>query len=204
MKYKAIIFDNAGVLISESHKVWSRAIASHFNLKFSDIYKHYSRSENWPLYKHGKITETEFFIRGNKLFKNKLPINKLKKIVRKCRVPIKSVTKIIPKLTKNYTLAILNNEGEEWDDYSRNKEYFYKYFNVFVSSYEVHDSKPNPNIYTLLIKRLAKKNILPNQCIYIDDRQNNLDTGSYFGFTTILYKNSKQLKKDLKKLNIIV
>lgn len=204
MKYKAIIFDNAGVLISESHKVWSRAIANHFDLRFSDIYKHYSRSENWPLYKHGKITETEFFQRGNILSGHKLPTKKLKEILREKRVPIKSVTNLIPKLSKNYTLAIINNEGHEWDDYSRKKESFYKHFSVLTSSYEVASSKPDKKIYKLLIKRLKKINIRPKECIYIDDRQNNLDTGKLFGFTTILYTSSKKLKKDLKELKITI
>ena len=80
-KYKAIIFDNAGVLIDENHKTWSKAIADKHGLEFDLVYKNYSRSEAWLLYKHGKISEDQFWQMGNKLSGKNLDIGVLKQIV---------------------------------------------------------------------------------------------------------------------------
>lgn len=197
-KYKAIIFDNAGVLIDEDHKRWSKVIADYYKLDQDFVYQNYSRSEAWPLYKHGKISEDEFWRMGNQLSGCDLNIKVLKNIVRKNRKVIKKTAQLLECLSKKYKLGLLNNEGRQWDEYSRKKEEFYRYFDYFMSSYIAGVSKPEPGIYKKLIVLLEKDGINSRECLYIDDRQNNLDAGARFGFDVLFYKNSDDFKDKIK------
>ena len=202
-RYKAIIFDNAGVLIDEDHKRWSKAIADYYKLDYELVYQNYSRSETWPLYKHGKISEDEFWQMGNKLSGYQLDVAKLKNIVRANRKVIEKTARMIPQLKGKYKLGLLNNEGKEWDIYSRKKENFYQYFDYFMGSYVAGISKPKPGIYRKLIDLLVKDSIAPSDCLYIDDRQNNLDAGAEFGFDVLFFSDADKLRKDLISRRII-
>lgn len=203
MKYKAIIFDNAGVLINENHKRWSKKIADYYQLDANYIYQKYSRSEAWPLFKHGQINEEQFWQMGNKISRKNLDIKILKKIVRENRIPIKETINLLSLIKDNYLLGLLNNEAKEWDLYSQKKESFYNLFSLFVSSHTTGISKPDPEIYQIMITKLAKKQILPQETIYVDDRQNNCDAAGKLGFYSILFTDHNKLINHFQKINII-
>lgn len=203
MKYKAIVFDNIGVILCENHKKWSRKIGGYFKIPWKDIYWFYSRQKAWSLYKKGKISETEFWKRGNLAFGRNLEIGILKKMARKARRPRKQITSLIRRLKKNYLLGLLNNEGREWDDYSFKKEPFYFLFDIHLASYHFGVAKPEKRIYQLLIRKLKKFKIKPEETVYIDDYVRNLEPAKKMGFATIHYKSYNQLDKRLKNLKVI-
>ncbi|MDZ7798178.1 MAG: HAD-IA family hydrolase [Patescibacteria group bacterium] len=203
MKYKAVIFDNVGVILNENHKNWSKRIAEYYNLPFDSIYQSYSRQKAWQLFKRGKISETEFWQQGNKKLGKKLDLKILKKMARRARRPRKLVVKLIKKLKNNYVLGLLNNEGREWDNYSFQKNSFYSLFDIHLASYHFGVAKPKERIYKILIKKLKKYNIKPEETVYIDDYLENLKSAKKLGFVTIHYKSYNELYKSLKKLQII-
>ena len=61
------------------------------------------------------------------------------------------------------------------------------YFDSTFLSYELGATKPNPNIFRELIKRSG---IMPEETLFIDDSQANLDSAAQFGFETYLAKQS--------------
>lgn len=70
-----------------------------------------------------------------------------------------------------------------------------KGFSPIVISSEVGHSKPNPEIYHIMLKRIGLK---PEECLFIDDRQENLATAHSLGFQTMLVKKPKQTVKELR------
>ena len=48
----------------------------------------------------------------------------------------------------------------------------------YVLSYQEHKIKPYKAIYNVLLERY---NLIPNECIFIDDNQNNIETGNSMG-----------------------
>ena len=79
-----------------------------------------------------------------------------------------------------------------------------KDFDITIASCDVGIRKPNPEIYKLLIKKLKQKNnsINPSEIVFIDNRKWNLPQAKKLGIKTILFKNNKQLIKELKKLGV--
>lgn len=73
-------------------------------------------------------------------------------------------------------------------------------FNPVIVSCDVGIRKPNIEIYKLLIKRCKCK---ANEILFIDNREFNLKPARKIGIKTILYKDNKQLIRDLKKRGLL-
>ena len=75
----------------------------------------------------------------------------------------------------------------------------YKKFDEVVVSCDVGVRKPNLKIYKLILKKLK----LPaKQTLFIDNQEWNIKPAKKIGMKTILFKNNKQLFKELDKLKI--
>ncbi len=70
-----------------------------------------------------------------------------------------------------------------------------RYFDVHTFSCLEHLVKPYPEIYLRTLKKLK---VLPQEAVFIDDRQINIDGAKNVGIDTILFFDQKQLVEDLK------
>lgn len=76
---------------------------------------------------------------------------------------------------------------------------FLPYMDGGILSYEEKIIKPMPEIYQLLIDRY---HLVPQECVFLDDTQRNLDAAEKFGIHTIRFENQAQAIKELKKLGV--
>jgi|GEM_PF-1821046 len=77
----------------------------------------------------------------------------------------------LEKLKSKYNLSVLSNATASLDwafDYLDIRKYFDK---VIISSYE-KCNKPNKNLYIIALNKLNKR---PEQCVFIDDRIENIE-----------------------------
>ena len=70
-----------------------------------------------------------------------------------------------------------------------------------VYSFDVGYRKPEKDIYKIACN-IA--DIAPESCVYIDDLQDNIWCANNVGLHGIHYKNTPDLKSDLKSLNVII
>ena len=54
--------------------------------------------------------------------------------------------------------------------------------------------KPEPEIYSLAVNKLEIK---PEECIFVDDKEENLVPANKMGMKTVLAKNPKQIIKEV-------
>ncbi|XCF07685.1 HAD family phosphatase [Tamlana crocina] len=54
-------------------------------------------------------------------------------------------------------------------------------FDAFYLSHEINLVKPNPNIFEFV---LSENQLEPNQCLFIDDNQSNIENANKLGFNT--------------------
>lgn len=73
----------------------------------------------------------------------------------------------------------------------------YDNFDALVLSYEVGCKKPDPRIYQ---KALEVAQCRPEECIFIDDREDFLIPARAHGIVTILARSSAQIEHDLLRL----
>lgn len=96
---------------------------------------------------------------------------------------------------KGYKIAILSDQWHLSKEALIKPKYLKK-FNVSVISCDVGMRKPNPKIYKLILKKL---NVPAKNCLFIDNQQWNIIPAKKLGMKTILFKNNKQLFRQLEK-----
>lgn len=183
---KAVIFDIGGVLRE--------------NLKVKSFWKNKRGSRKLRhAFGTGKLSNKEFIKKGTKLldlsekeflkqYKKAYSISKIKKnvfsILRKIKV-------------KKY---ILSDNNAIYTSYEKKEhaEIFKEVDRAFLSQ-NIGMRKDKVQAFKFVIKRIKTK---PEEAVMIDDENDNLKNARKLGMKTILFKNSRQLKKDLKKLGI--
>jgi len=95
-----------------------------------------------------------------------------------------------------YFMATLNNEVLELNQYRIEKFGLKEFFPVFFSSCYLGMRKPDEAIYRLALAITQRS---AADCIFIDDREVNLECPRELGFTTILFRDDAQLKAQLRE-----
>ena len=101
--------------------------------------------------------------------------------------------------SKNHFLATINNEVLELNLYRLEHFGLRRYFRVFFSSCFLGLRKPDEAIYRLALQVTQQA---PANCIFIDDREVNLECPRELGWNTILFRDAAQLRSELTEAGI--
>jgi len=102
---------------------------------------------------------------------------------------------------QNFDLYILSNfQDEPFQQVAKRFTFLNDVIGQVVSA-RVNSIKPEPEIYRHLIDT---HKLEPEKCLFIDDRQENLDAAEKFGIQTILFRTPQALHTQLKKKGILV
>ena len=93
-----------------------------------------------------------------------------------------------------YFMATLNNEILELNVYRIEKFGLRRYFPVFFSSCFLGLRKPDEAIYRMVLQISQRT---PEEYLFIDDREINLECPRELGIKTILFKDAAQLRMEL-------
>jgi putative hydrolase of the HAD superfamily len=100
-----------------------------------------------------------------------------------------------------YLLATLNNESIELNQARIERFQLDRYFTVFLSSGFLGVKKPDQVIYRMALQITQRS---PQECVFVDDRDLNLECAITEGMHTIHYDNPAQLRHELAGLGIKV
>ena len=180
---QAIIFDMYGVILKDPEGGLMPFINRFFpDLQSDDVYRH------WRKANVGELSSLDFFL--NIGFEGDL--GKIEKEYLDTIEIDVSFYSAAETLRKYYRLAVLSNDLSEWSAYLRGKFDISRYFDAVVVSGDVKLKKPDLGIFNLTLHRLA----LPaRDCVYIDDRRENLAVAESLGMETILF-NSRNIEYD--------
>jgi epoxide hydrolase-like predicted phosphatase len=126
-------------------------------------------------------------------------IEDLKKIALSHNNEIPGTVDVIKKLKEKYRLAVLSNNATEWVARIKEMIDIEGIFDVLIFSNEVKMMKPDREMFMLCAEKLGLK---PDECLFVDDQDNNLDAAKSFGFNIIKFENAGQLEQDLKKMGV--
>lgn len=101
---------------------------------------------------------------------------------------------------KGYHTFILSNAPLEIPEFLE-KMNVLQYFDGKIISAEEKLSKPDPRIYELLLKRF---NLIPEECLFIDDRRENIESAIKCGLNGYIFDYNKfdKFLEEIKKYNI--
>ena len=150
----------------------------------------------------GKITEDEFWKKVIKRNNWDIEIHHFKKAIRENFDEIEGTREIIEELKeKGFKMGLLSDHSREWIDHCEKKFDYHKLFHSTQYSFEVECCKTDKRTFELLLEKLNEK---PENCLFIDDSQRNIDIAKSLGLKTIQFKDHEQLKKELASFSIIL
>jgi len=200
---KAIIFDVGDVLIHEDPSESRKRICSKFNLDL-DRLKEYSK-KNLEFSHKGLLHYNDFFKNFLKQESSNANYLDLVKEWVKARNRYSKINyqllKIIKKLKKHYFIGLLTN-STNLNDKAIARRLIYKLFPFKILSNKVNHMKPEKEIYEILISKLKKINIRPEETIFVDDREVNMVIAKEKRIDTILFKDNKSFLGELKSRGI--
>jgi epoxide hydrolase-like predicted phosphatase len=87
--------------------------------------------------------------------------------------------------------------SNSWSTDHYDRELLLELFDAWVISAEVHMHKPQPEIYRLAAERL---DVPPEQCLFVDDLQENCDGAEAVGMTAIRHRSPTETIAKLTEL----
>ncbi len=99
-----------------------------------------------------------------------------------------------------YPLYGLSNWAQEKFTLIRPKYDFFDCFDDILISSTVNLVKPDPHIFEILLKRIARR---AEECVYIDDSAANVAVADRLGFITIHFESPGQLAAELVRLGVL-
>lgn len=102
-------------------------------------------------------------------------------------------------LKGRYLLSTLNNESRELNQYRIGRFGLGDVFDLFLTSSYVGVKKPHREIYQIALDITHRA---PDEAVFIDDRQLNLDGAKELGIHTIEFQDVGQLRSSLAALGV--
>jgi epoxide hydrolase-like predicted phosphatase len=192
---KTVIFDLGGVLVRTEDQGPRQRLADKYNMGYWELSNLVYRTESAKLATLGMITTEDHE----------------QEILRELKLPPDSfpafedefwggdlldhhLVEFIKGLRETYTTALLSNA---WDNLRALLKDFWKIediFDHFFISAELGIAKPDPDIFHLVIDTLKQD---PEEIIFIDDFQENVDGAREAGIHAIHFHNRAQALADL-------
>ena len=92
---------------------------------------------------------------------------------------------------RGHTLGIISNINEDhWAFLSGRYPHIFSWFKIKVLSYEIGFRKPETKIWNFAVEEalLADENTVPEGCIFIDDREENIISAERYGINAIHFR----------------
>lgn len=110
------------------------------------------------------------------------------------------VSLITEQVKPQYRTGLLSNIGREWIDDFFTKHQLHDLFDEVVLSGEEGMTKPHPEIFSLIASRLG---VRAEDCLMIDDIEENCRGAELAGMRTIQYQTNSQLLDALYELKLL-
>ena len=196
---KTIIFDLGGVYFTDGTQRAINIISEKYKLDkniVADVFK----GEIGTKYRKSQISNDEFWNLAKQVFGITAKNEELNEIWLSGYVPIEGTVQTIQNLKANgYELLFLSDNVQDRVDYLTARYDFLDYFKDGVFSHLVGTRKPEIKMYQYALDKTKNK---PEECVYIDDKENLLLPAQELGMKTIHFKNAEYLNNKLIELGV--
>lgn len=195
-----LFWDNGGVILTNGWDRTSRKKAiEHFHLDWEDFEDRHELMLN--AFEAGEASLDQYLQRTVFYRRRPFGIEDFKSFMFAQSQSFPDSLEFLGQLARKYrcSMAALNNESLEINEYRINRFRLRDYFESFFSSCYLGLRKPDPEIYRRALAITQKK---PEACVMIDDRDLNLECARELGMHAIQFHNVAQLRDELASLGI--
>jgi HAD superfamily hydrolase (TIGR01509 family) len=191
---KCILFDLGGIFVPDSTKLLNREIARYVDISEEEMSKRWTGA--LPELFTGRMKIIDFY-------ENQFGSDHDANVLLKMHLDIytrgfhinPSMLELLQKLNLEYTTACLSNTEIEVSNVNAELGLYDNFQYKFLST-EMHMMKPNEDIF---ISAIHKLNASIKNVIFIDDKEENIKTGSILGLKTILFESADLTKEILSQ-----
>ena len=189
-----VIFDAMGVIYEVADDVSDSLVpflrSKNYNKPVRFIFKEYIRASL------GQITSLEFWTEIG--YSKEYPEIEIEFLDNWYTIDPEFID-VAKKLTERYKIAMLSNDIKDWSNFLREKFKINRFFDVNVISGSVGYRKPDITIYEILLHELDSS---AENCIFIDDKLENLQVASELGISTIRFLRNKSKVESCSEFEI--
>ena len=198
---KAIFFDVGGVCLTNGWDENSReAAARKFSLDFQKTENRHDAL--FQDLERGDLTLENYIDSVYFVGENNFGREDILSFMKEQSKAIDSTFEVLKDLKKlgKYRLATINNESFVLNVFRIQKFGLRDYFDDFFSSAFLHMRKPEGRIFRTVLHITG---LDPHDCLFIDDREENIEAAAFEGFECIHLPEPAELRTKLKKYDIL-
>lgn len=105
---------------------------------------------------------------------------------------------LILSLKKKYKVALLTNFTSDLEHFLKDIFDVHRVFDVVVNSYDIKTKKPEPGAFHHVLNKLELK---PEETVFIDDKEINVEGAKRLGMRGIVYKDFNQTRLELETIS---
>lgn len=185
---KAIIFDFFDVLRTDAYKAWLQAN----NIPHTGAYFEASRLQDL-----GQITTQQFLEKLSTLTGRTVTFEEVDATASIDQEVIEIVTALKPM----FKIALLSNAPSHFLRDLLTEHNLANHFDEIIISSEISMVKPDAEIFYHTLKKL---DVNAKETLFIDDNPNHTQAAEHIGITAIQFSSAKQLKKELRSVDILI
>ncbi|HWX39149.1 MAG TPA: HAD family phosphatase [Candidatus Sulfotelmatobacter sp.] len=191
----ALFWDVGGVILSNGWDRAARSVAAKkFGLDWEEFQDRHELAS--PAFETGQITLETYLQRTVFYRKRSFTPEEFVDFIFAQSSELPDSRAVVDEISKTgkYLLATINNEPRELNEYRIHRFNLRREFDGFFSSCYLGVRKPDEGIYKLALEVTQRS---PEECLFIDDRELNLECARQMNMTTIHFQNAAQLRRDL-------
>lgn len=197
---RCVISDLGKVIVFFDNNIFFEKIANYSSYSTEEIRELASAHfELVEFFDKGEITPQDFHTRVIQKLEARIDYDTFFSIYNDVFSLVPPVLQIMKRLKRNYRLVLLSNTDTMRYGFVKKKFPEILIFDEYVLSFEVGFMKPHPQIY----KEALKKAEFPaRECVFIDDREENIQAAEKLGINGIYMGPQTDLEAALKETGL--
>lgn len=198
---RSVISDLGKVLITFDNSIFYRRLAAYSSIPEEDIAgKVNVYSEVGRAVDTGKLSPRGFYEKVKEILQMELSYEEFMPIYNDVFAANSPVIEVMRRLKNKYRLVMLSNTDVMRFGFIREKFPEVMFFDDYVLSYEVGYVKPDPRIYQAAVEKALAE---PQECVFIDDRPENIAAAQDLGIRTIHFLDETDLASELRTFGLV-
>lgn len=201
-KITTLFFDVGGVILTNGwDSVARRAAIAKFQLDATEFEERHALAN--PAWERGEISLEEYLARTIFYNERTFSLKEFEDFMYAQSQALAESLEFVRGIarSRHYLMAVINNEAAEINAYRIQKFGLRDIFMAFFSSCYVGMRKPDVAIYQMALRVMQRG---ADECIFVDDRAENVEGARKAGMNGIHFQNVAQLSAELKNLGVQV
>ena len=150
----------------------------------------------------GRLSEDSYLQEVRSLAGWDITLYELKQIIRQnFHRKVEGMDSILQSLAEHYEMVLLSDHAKEWAEYIQTIHPILDMFDKQFFSFQLGKTKKHPSLFMMVLELLERE---AEECMFIDDMQDNVERALSVGMRAIHFTTAEQLVKDLEKAGILI